>query len=102
MRVVLKDDIRFRVAAGRGVPAELEIRVRPDRHGGWEASALLHRPDAGVPVALGRVFRSRDRRLAADKMVAWVRRRYVGAEPLATRRSVAPVQKAGAGPVSRN
>ena len=86
----LKDRIRFAVAADGERPAELEIRVRPDRFGGWEATALL-RQGAGAPVALGRVFRSRERRLAVGKMVAWTRRHYVHARPLATRATADPL-----------
>jgi hypothetical protein len=39
--VVLKDRIRFVVPADDGAPIELEIRVRPDRFGGWLATAVL-------------------------------------------------------------
>jgi hypothetical protein len=85
MRVIAKDSIRFAVRSGRGAGAEVEIRVRPDRFGGWQASALERAPEAGVPAVLGRVFRARDRRLAAGKMVAWVRRRYPDAQPVAER-----------------
>jgi hypothetical protein len=84
--VRLKDRIRFAVADG-DTPAELEIRVRQDRFGGWEATALLHQGD-GAPAALGRVFRSRERGLAVGKMVAWARRRYLDAQPVAGRRSL--------------
>jgi hypothetical protein len=85
VRAVLKDSIRFAVSADGGAPAQLVIRVRQDRFGGWEASALLHAAGAASPTALGRVFRSRERGLAAAKMVAWVRRHYVHAQPLAER-----------------
>jgi hypothetical protein len=37
------------------------------------------------------VFRSRERSLAVGKMVAWTRRRYVHARPLATRASADPL-----------
>jgi hypothetical protein len=84
VRVVHKDSIRFAVTDG-GAPAQLEIRVRQDRFGGWQASAVLRQHDAAAPAALGRVFRSRDRRLTVGKMVAWVRRRYPHAQPLAER-----------------
>jgi hypothetical protein len=94
LRVVAKDSIRFAVAAEGGPAITLEIRVRPDRFGGWQATALLHEGD--VPVALGRVFRSRDRRLAAGKMVTWVRRRYLHVRPLAERGSAVPHAGAGA------
>jgi hypothetical protein len=47
-------------------------------------------------VALGRVFRSRDRRLAAGKMVTWVRRRYLHVRPLAEHGSAVPHAVAGA------
>jgi hypothetical protein len=87
VRVTLKDRIRFAVTADGDRPAELEIRVRQDRFGGWEAIALLHQGN-GSPAALGRVFRSRERRLAVGKMVAWARRRYLDAQPLAGRRSL--------------
>jgi hypothetical protein len=88
VRAVLKDSIRFAVSADGGAPAQLVIRVRQDPFGGWEAVALLHQPDA-APAQLGRVFRARERSLAAAKMVAWVRRRYVQAQPLAERASAA-------------
>jgi hypothetical protein len=89
VRAVFKDSIRFAVSADSGAPAQLVIRVRQDRFGGWEAVALLHRRGAAAPTALGRVFRARERGLAAAKMVAWVRRRYVQAQPLAERASAA-------------
>ena len=85
--MTLKDRICFAVGADGDTPAELEIRVRQDRFGGWEATALLHQAD-GAPAALGRVFRSRERGLAVGKMVAWARRRYLDAQPLAGRRSL--------------
>jgi hypothetical protein len=87
MRVIAKDDIRFAVTVEGGAPAQLEIRLRPDRFGGWQASARLYPQGAASPTALGRVFRARERRLAAGKMVAWVRRRYPYAQPLAGRQS---------------
>jgi hypothetical protein len=87
VRAIPKDDIRFAVALDGGAPAQLVIRVRLDRFGGFEASALLHQAGAASPTALGRVFRARERRLAVGKMVAWVRRRYPDAQPLAGRRS---------------
>ncbi len=86
MRVTAKDRIRFTTATADGAPAEVEIRVRPDRFGGWEASVLLHAPGAAART-LGRRFRSQDRRLATGKMVAWVRARYLDAQPVADRRS---------------
>jgi hypothetical protein len=86
VRVVPKDDIRFAVTDDDGTVAQLEIRVRQDRFGGWQASALLY-PLTASPIVLGRVFRSRERRLAAGKMVTWVRRRYPYAHPLAGHRS---------------
>jgi hypothetical protein len=89
---VPKDDIRFAVAVG-GAVAHLVIRVRRDRFGGYEASALLHPPDAASPSALSRVFRARERSLAAGKMVAWVRRRYPGARPLSGRSSAPPRER---------
>ena len=92
MRVIPKDRIRFAVSHDGGAPAQLEIRVRRNRFGGWEASALLHERGASSPAVLGRVFRARDRRLSVGKMVAWVRRHYVYAEPLAERRSELPVE----------
>jgi hypothetical protein len=92
VRAIAKSRIRFAVAAD-GALAELEIRVAPDRFGGWEAVALLHEQGAGSPVRLGRAFRSRERRLAAGKMVAWVHRRYPYAKPLAELGSV--VSRAG-------
>ena len=76
MRVIPKDSIRFAVAVDGGAPAQLVIRLREDRFGNWQASALLQPAGAASPTALGRVFRSRERRLAAGKMVAWVRWRY--------------------------
>lgn len=85
MHVVPKDSVRFAVTVAGGAPAQLEIRVRQDRFGGWQASALLRQEGAPAPAALGRVFRSRDRRLTVGKMVAWVRRRYPYAQPLAER-----------------
>jgi hypothetical protein len=87
MRMMAKDSIRFAVRAEDGAPAELEIRLRPDRFGGWQAIALLHEPHAPAPSTLGRVFRAPDRRLTVDRMVAWVRRRYLDAQPLAGRGS---------------
>jgi hypothetical protein len=87
VRAIPKDDIGFAVAVDGGAPAQLVIRVRQDRFGGFEASALLHQAGAASPTALGRVFRARERRLAAGKMVAWVRRRYPYAQPLAGRQS---------------
>jgi hypothetical protein len=88
VRAIPKDEIRFAVALDGGAAAQLVIRVRQDRFGGWEAIALLHQGD-GSPAALGRVFRSRERRLAVGKMVAWARRRYVHARPLAACNRVA-------------
>jgi hypothetical protein len=82
---VPKDDIRFAVAVAGGAVAHLVIRVRRDRFGGFEASALVQPPGASSPSALGRVFRARERGLAAGKMVAWVRRRYPGAQPISAR-----------------
>jgi hypothetical protein len=100
VRAVPKDDIRFAVAVDDGAPAQLVIRVRQDRFGGWQASALLHGAGTASPRPLGRVFRSRERILAAGKMVAWVRRRYPYAQPLAGGRSeasrAAPRDAAGA------
>ena len=100
MRLVPKDDIRFALAVDGDAVAQLVIRVRQDRFGGFEASALLHPLGAASPTALGRVFRARERRLAAGKMVAWVRRRYPYARPLAGRRPAAsralPCAAAGA------
>ena len=87
MRVVPKEDIRFAVTVDGGASAQLEIRLRRDRFGGWEASALLHEAGATTSIALGRVFRARDRTLTVDKIVTWVRRRYPDAQPLAERRS---------------
>ena len=89
----LKDRIRFAVAADGDTPAELEIHVRQDRFGGWEATALLHRRD-GSPAAQRRVFRSRDRNLAVGKMVAWARRRYLDAQPIAGRAASATLETA--------
>ncbi len=85
VRAIEKDRIRFAVAADGDALVELEIRVGPDRFGGWQAVALLHEQGATSPARLGRAFRSRERRLAAGKMVAWVRRRYSHAQPLAER-----------------
>ena len=100
VRAIPKDDIRFALALDGGTVAQLVIRVRQDRFGGFEASALLHQAGAATPSALGRVFRAREHRLAAGKMVAWVRRRYPDAQPLARRRSEAsrelPYAAAGA------
>lgn len=97
MRAVPKDRIRFAVAGDRTL-AELEIQVQPDRYGGWEAVALLQEQDAPSPARLGRAFRSHERRLAAGKMVAWVRRHYPSARPLAERSSAAmpPADASGA------
>jgi hypothetical protein len=61
-----KDRIRFAVAAADGA-TELEIRVRQDRFGGWEAIALLQAPDARAPSMLGRIFRSSDRHVISSK-----------------------------------
>jgi hypothetical protein len=87
MRVIAKDRIRFAVAAA-GARAEVEIRIRPDRCGGWQSSVLFRAPEAAAPEALGRTFRSPDRGIAAGKMVAWVRRRYLDAQPVAEGRSL--------------
>jgi hypothetical protein len=95
VRAIAKSRIRFAVAAD-GALAELEIRVAPGRFGGWEAVALLHEQGAESPARLGRAFRSRERCLAAGKMVAWVRRRYPNAKPLAELSSVA-LRPSGAG-----
>jgi hypothetical protein len=84
---MLKDSIRFAVAAPGAPPTSLEVRIRPARFGGWEAIALMHQAGDAPSLPLGRVFRSSDRRLAAGKMVAWVRRRYQHAQPHAERRS---------------
>ena len=86
VRAIPKDDIRFALALDGGAQALLVIRVRRDRFGGVEASGLLHPAGAASPSALGRVFRAREHRLAAGKMVAWARRRYPDAQPLAARR----------------
>jgi hypothetical protein len=90
VRAVPKDDIRFALALDGGAQALLVIRVRQDRFGGFEASGMLHQAGTASPSALGRVFRAREHRLAAGKMVAWVRRRYPHARPLAVRRSRRP------------
>jgi hypothetical protein len=82
---VPKDDIRFAVAVAGGAVAHLVIRVHQDRFGGFAASAFLHPPGAASPSALGRIFRARERGLAAGKMVAWVRGRYPGAQPISAR-----------------
>ena len=95
MRVVPKDRIRFAVSAGGVAVAQVEIRVCQDRFGGWQASALLHEQGAPSPAALGRVFRSCDRRLTVGKMVAWVRGRYQYAQPLPERRAETPRPVAG-------
>ena len=96
MRAIPKDQIRFQVTVAGSTPGEVEIRVRPDRFGGWEAIALLH--DRGAcPMPLGRIFRSRDRAVTVGKMVAWVRRRYQGARPLAGRRSATAPGAPGSG-----
>ena len=86
MRALAKDEIRFALAIDGGALAHLVIRVSPDRFGGFEARAQLHPAGAASPSALGRVFRARERKLAAGKMVAWVRRRYPGARPVSGRR----------------
>jgi hypothetical protein len=83
LRALAKDRIRFAVTAGDDTPAEVEIRLRRDRFGGWEAIALVQAPDARAPSMLARIFRSSDRHVAAGKMVARVRRRYRDACPLA-------------------
>jgi hypothetical protein len=98
VRVVQKDRIRFAVTVDGGAAAQLEIRVWQDRFGGWQAGALLRPQGAAAPAALGRVFRSRDRRMSVGKMVAWVRRRYPYAQPLAERGATARVGlRGGAG-----
>jgi hypothetical protein len=89
VRVIAKNRIRFAVRAEGGAAAELEIRLHPDRFGGWQAIAVV-RPGGGAPVPLGRVFRAQDRRPAAAKMVAWVRRHYLETQPLAERRTARP------------
>jgi hypothetical protein len=83
VRAIPKDDIRFALELDDGALGRLVVRVRQDRFGGFEASAVLHRAGAASP--LGRIFRAREHRLAAGKMVAWVRRRYPRARPLAER-----------------
>ena len=90
MRVVAKDVIRFAAGIGEG-HLEIEIRVRQDRWGGWEATARRHDHDGSSPTTLGRVFRSRDRRLAVGKMIAWVRGRYGVARPMIEHHGKAPV-----------
>ncbi|MGH6943402.1 MAG: hypothetical protein ACREH6_04160 [Geminicoccaceae bacterium] len=91
MRAVSKDIIRLAVLADDGEPAEVEIRVRRDRFGGWETRAVLHEAGGVPPTVLGRVFRSQDRRLTVGKMIAWVRGRYRQARPRAERaRKVLP------------
>jgi hypothetical protein len=85
VRAVPKDEIRFALKLDGGAEALLVIRVRRDRFGGFAASALLHPAGAASPRMLGRVFRAREHRLAAGKMVAWVCRRYPHAQPLAER-----------------
>jgi len=90
VRVVAKDVIRLAVGSDEG-HAEIEIRVRQDRWDGWEARALRHENDGSSATTLGRVFRSRDRRLAVGKMIAWVRRRYGVAQPIIEHHGKAPV-----------
>jgi hypothetical protein len=90
VRVVPKDIIRLAVGLGEEL-VEIEIRVRQDRWAGWEATALLYDNGGSSPTALGRVFRSRDRHLAVGKMIAWVRRRYGGAQPVIQHQGKAPV-----------
>ena len=85
MRVTAKSVIRFAVPDG-AAEAEVEIRVQPDHWGGWRTSALLRPGDGSPPVPLPRVFRARDHRLAAGKVVGWVRARFEGARPLANLR----------------
>ena len=100
VRAIPKDEIRFAVALDGGAAAQLVIRVRQDRFGGFEARALMHHAGAASPTALGRVFRAREHTLAAGKMVAWVRRRYPDAQPLPGRgpgaRRALPCAAAGA------
>jgi hypothetical protein len=90
VRLVPKDRIRFAVPAEGAAPASVEVRIAPGRFGGWEATLLIQQQGDPAPVPVGRVFRARDRRLAADKMVAWVRGRYRDARPLAGRTARSP------------
>ena len=85
MRMTAKDVIRFAVPDG-AIEAEVEIRLEPDRWGGWRTSLLLRPADGSPPVPLPRVFRARDHRLAAGKGVGWVRGHFEGARPIANLR----------------
>jgi hypothetical protein len=80
-----KNVIRFAVPDG-AAEAEVEIRLQPDRFGGWQTCLLLRPADGSPPLPLPRTFRARDRGLAADKGVGWVRRRFAGARPIASLR----------------
>lgn len=86
MRIVPKDVIRFGVPSeGAFGPAAIEVRIEPDRFDGWRARATMVWPDPPRHVAMARVFRAKDRNLAAGKMVDWIRRRHPRSWPLANR-----------------
>jgi hypothetical protein len=85
MRMTAKNVIRFAVPDG-AAEAEVEIRLHPDRWGGWQTSLLLRPADGSPPLPLPRTFRAREHRLAAAKGVGWVRRRFEGARPIASLR----------------
>ena len=69
VRVVPEDDTCFAVSTAEE-HAEIEIRVRLDRWGRSEATALLQRHGGSSPIMLDRVFRAHDRRLTVGKMSA--------------------------------
>jgi hypothetical protein len=96
MPIAPKNIIRFQVWADVcAEPGSVEIRVTPDRWGGWQARAVLTPPGQLAPVALGRVFRSTDRDVAAGKMITWVRRRFARARAVSSLRAARAADRLG-------
>lgn len=94
MRIVPKDLIRFAVSFDPSCePAVLEVRVEPDRFGGWRTRTTMVAPGGRGRSDVPRVFRAKDRNLALGKMVTWIRARYGFVRPLAER--PAPPGRAG-------
>lgn len=77
MRILFKDSIVLRLPAG-GTEARVEVRIRIEKRQGRAWEARVH--EQGRRLGLdGRVFRDRDRRIAAGKMVRWLLGRFPGA-----------------------
>lgn len=94
MRVVPKDLVRLAVSSDESCdPAVLEVRVEPDRFGGWQTRTIMVPPGGARRTELPRVFRAKDRDLALGKMVVWIRARYRHVRPVADR--LAPPGGAG-------